>query len=165
MPLHVRFLAPPRWYGFLLMRGFPFSFLSPVPVIRSPACPACATIKRVLRGAAKLPLRRATNDTALFPVDRRIYVVEQLPSAEPWSALWDAHAQPFNRGWLLNQGFLAAEGEADYVALHDVDMLPVGVNYSYPPHRFAHLAAQASQFRDGSGSDGNTNGARQSSPR
>ena len=44
----------------------------------------------------------------------RIYVVEQLGG------------QPFNRGWLLNHGFLAAENETDYVVTHDVDMLPLG---------------------------------------
>eukprot|EP00242_Pyramimonas_sp_CCMP2087_P005724 CAMPEP_0198216280 /NCGR_PEP_ID=MMETSP1445-20131203/56322_1 /TAXON_ID=36898 /ORGANISM="Pyramimonas sp., Strain CCMP2087" /LENGTH=401 /DNA_ID=CAMNT_0043892431 /DNA_START=172 /DNA_END=1374 /DNA_ORIENTATION=- len=87
----------------------------------------------------------------------RIYVVEQLRSSEAWSH--SGSVQPFNRGWLLNQGFLAAERDNfTYVALHDVDMLPVGVDYSYPRHKFAHLAAEASQFRDGSGSDGNRNG-------
>ena len=39
---------------------------------------------------------------------------------------------PFNRGKLLNIGFIEAERlGCDYIALHDVDMLPVDVDYSY----------------------------------
>jgi hypothetical protein len=39
---------------------------------------------------------------------------------------------PFNRGKLLNIGVIEAERlECDYVVLHDVDMLPVDVDYSY----------------------------------
>lgn len=52
----------------------------------------------------------------------RIIVAEQLGSG------------PFNRGALLNVAFLEAEKqEAAYVAVHDVDMLPLeGVDYSNP---------------------------------
>jgi hypothetical protein len=39
---------------------------------------------------------------------------------------------PFNRGWLLNIGFVKAkELGCDYVVFHDVDMLPMDVDYSY----------------------------------
>ncbi len=38
----------------------------------------------------------------------------------------------FNRGKLLNVGFLyAKKNKCDYVAFHDVDMIPVDVDYSY----------------------------------
>jgi len=72
----------------------------------------------------------------------RLYVVEQLG------------ALPFNRGWLLNHGFLAAENETDYVVTHDVDMLPLGADYRYPSQSqegvgFAHMATEASQFDGG----------------
>ena len=41
-------------------------------------------------------------------------------------------ASLFNRGMLLNIGFKEAKEEGcDYVVLHDVDMLPEYVNYSY----------------------------------
>jgi hypothetical protein len=41
-------------------------------------------------------------------------------------------AKLFNRGMLLNIGFIEAkELQCDYVVLHDVDMLPVDVDYSY----------------------------------
>jgi hypothetical protein len=41
-------------------------------------------------------------------------------------------AKQFNRGMLLNIGFkIAKEKKCHYVVFHDVDMLPVGVDYSY----------------------------------
>jgi hypothetical protein len=48
-----------------------------------------------------------------------IFVIEQMPG------------KAFNRGKLLNIGVLEAPGY-DYYALHDVDMLPVKSDYSYP---------------------------------
>jgi len=42
------------------------------------------------------------------------------------------NATTFNRGKLLNVGFIEAEKlKCDYVVFHDVDMLPVDVDYSY----------------------------------
>ena len=39
---------------------------------------------------------------------------------------------PFNRGKLLNIGFKTAlRKQCDYVVFHDIDMLPVDVDYSY----------------------------------
>ena len=41
-------------------------------------------------------------------------------------------AKTFNRGKLLNIGFLQAKKlKCDYVVFHDVDMLPIDVDYSY----------------------------------
>ena len=40
---------------------------------------------------------------------------------------------PFNRGMLLNIAFLKAkEYKCDYIVLHDIDMLPIDADYSYP---------------------------------
>ena len=53
-------------------------------------------------------------------IDYELIVVEQL-----------GHT-PFNRGKLLNVGFKEAQSKrCDYVVFHDVDMLPVEVDYSY----------------------------------
>ena len=64
-----------------------------------------------------------------------IYVVNQLGNA------------PFNRGKLLNIGFLYAEKKADAFDLSDVDMLAVEghVDFSFPKAA-THLASAASQF-------------------
>jgi uncharacterized protein YifN (PemK superfamily) len=42
------------------------------------------------------------------------------------------NAKQFNRGMLLNIGFIEAKNlKCDYVVFHDVDMLPIYVDYSY----------------------------------
>lgn len=48
----------------------------------------------------------------------------------------------FNRGALANIGFLIAKNSSDYIAIHDVDLIPLNNNlsYSYPnlgPHHIA----------------------------
>ena len=50
----------------------------------------------------------------------------------------------FNRGQLLNVGELVTRGSHDYIAMHDVDLLPMNdkLPYSYPDDRIAmHLAS------------------------
>lgn len=61
----------------------------------------------------------------LFP-DAQFIVVEQEPG------------KPFNRGKLLNTGFL--ESDADYFAFQDVDMLAINADYS-PPDTIRQLAS------------------------
>lgn len=65
-------------------------------------------------------------------INADIFVIEQ------------ADQKPFNRGKLLNIGFLEAEGY-DYYALHDVDMLPVKSDYSKPEWPTL-LATKVQQF-------------------
>ena len=54
----------------------------------------------------------------------------------------------FNRSGTKNAAFLAAKEEGcDYVAFHDVDMLPEdGVDYSYPEDNPVHIATYLSQW-------------------
>ena len=55
-------------------------------------------------------------------------------------------AESFNRGKLLNIGFIQAEKlGCDYVVFHDVDMVPQKVDYSYADHPM-HLATQDIPF-------------------
>eukprot|EP00041_Stephanoeca_diplocostata_P014773 m.278972 g.278972 ORF g.278972 m.278972 type:complete len:425 (+) comp19794_c0_seq1:186-1460(+) len=63
-------------------------------------------------------------------VDFEIFVVNQTDN---WR---------FNRGQLINVGFLMAERSCDYIAMHDVDLLPLNPNlsYTYPRHTM-HLAS------------------------
>ncbi|MDO6431641.1 galactosyltransferase-related protein [Flavitalea sp. BT771] len=70
----------------------------------------------------------------LFP-DADIYIVHQLGEG------------PFNRGKLLNIGFLYAENKADAFDLSDIDMLAVDghVDYSFPSC-VTHMASAASQY-------------------
>ncbi len=59
----------------------------------------------------------------------KLYVVEQLDT------------KPFNRGKLINAGYLEFKKEFDYFAAHDVDMLPETANYAYTDNP-CHLATQ-----------------------
>lgn len=58
-------------------------------------------------------------------------------------------AKLFNRGMLLNIGFkYAKKYRCDYVIFHDVDMLPVSVDYSYsdiPLHMSTHFINEADE--------------------
>jgi len=38
---------------------------------------------------------------------------------------------PFNRGALVNAGFLLGEADSDYLCIHDVDYLPIWADYSH----------------------------------
>lgn len=68
-------------------------------------------------------------------IDYEIFVIEQ------------ADDKPFNRAKLLNVGFKEADG-FDYFAFHDVDMLPVDSDYSYPDGP-THLSSEVEQFNWG----------------
>lgn len=52
-------------------------------------------------------------------VRHQIWVINQV----------DGHR--FNRASLLNIGFLLSRGDCDYIAMHDVDLLPLNDNLSY----------------------------------
>ena len=66
-----------------------------------------------------------------FDIPYKIYVIEQ------------DNAKLFNRGMLLNIGYkYAKKDRCDYLVFHDVDMLPVQVDYGYsdiPLHMATHF--------------------------
>ena len=64
-------------------------------------------------------------------IDYKIYVINQK----------DLYR--FNRASLINVGFLISRSECDYMAMHDVDLLPLNPNltYHYPSDGPFHLAA------------------------
>lgn len=74
-------------------------------------------------------------------IEHKIYIIEQ---GGPW--------RPFNRGALLNAGFILANNEdtdpVSWYVFHDVDMLPVTANYAYCEGP-THLVTDASQFENG----------------
>uniref|UniRef100_H2Y8T6 Beta-1,4-galactosyltransferase 7 n=1 Tax=Ciona savignyi TaxID=51511 RepID=H2Y8T6_CIOSA len=49
----------------------------------------------------------------------------------------------FNRGFLINIGFLLSRDKFDYMVMHDIDLLPVNplLNYSYPDEGPYHLSS------------------------
>jgi predicted glycosyltransferase involved in capsule biosynthesis len=52
--------------------------------------------------------------------------------------------KPFNRAKLLNIGFDYVKDKSDYVCFHDIDMIPVNIDYSYPDKPY-HLAINLPQ--------------------
>lgn len=63
-------------------------------------------------------------------VDHQIFVLNQVDQYR------------FNRASLINVGYLFTKNEYDYIAMHDVDLLPLNseLKYYYPTQPF-HLAA------------------------
>ena len=56
--------------------------------------------------------------------------------------------KPFNRGKLLNIGFQEAQRRrCDYIVFHDIDMLPIDVNYAYLDYP-VHLATDELPFEE-----------------
>ena len=49
----------------------------------------------------------------------------------------------FNRAALINAGFLLTKNDFDYIAIHDIDLLPLNLNlsYHYPVNGPYHLSA------------------------
>ncbi len=64
--------------------------------------------------------RHMTHYLSKNNIDYNIFIIEQ------------DNAKQFNRGMLLNIGFkYAVDNKCDYVVFHDIDMLPIDVDYSY----------------------------------
>jgi hypothetical protein len=68
-------------------------------------------------------------------IDFNIFIIEQFD------------AKPFNRAKLLNIGYLESSNY-DYFAFHDIDMIPIDSDYSYPEGP-THLASEVEQFNWG----------------
>ena len=83
-------------------------------------------------GNLKTLLKKLKDFPILNPHD--IYVIEQSNDG-----------RSFNKGKLLNAGYLLLKDTYDYFCFHDVDMLPVNADYSYPVYP-THIATKASQF-------------------
>lgn len=66
-----------------------------------------------------------------------IIIVEQLDN------------KPFNRGKLLNIGFDFNKNCSDYFCFHDIDMIPIESDYTYPDKPY-HMATNVEQFGGGS---------------
>lgn len=57
--------------------------------------------------------------------------MERLPSFHIKNLLWFCHTDRFNRASLINIGYIVSKKDCDYVAMHDVDLLPRNNDLSY----------------------------------
>jgi xylosylprotein 4-beta-galactosyltransferase len=64
-------------------------------------------------------------------IDFKIYIINQVDSFR------------FNRASLINVGFLESAQECDYIAMHDVDLVPLNaqLDYGYPTKGPYHVAS------------------------
>lgn len=88
-----------------------------------------------------VPYRDRPQHLAQFIPHMRAY----LPGAKI-IIVEQADEKPFNRGKLLNIGFLESERDTHYV-FHDIDMLPINVDYE-PNVGVTQLAGSNIQLRD-----------------
>lgn len=81
-----------------------------------------------------IPYRdRADHMNAMLPHTISFFRRNQNPRIEPFFCIVEQSDQvPFNRGALLNQGYLAVRDVVDCVCFHDVDYLPVWADYTEP---------------------------------
>lgn len=66
-------------------------------------------------------------------LDFNIVIVEQFDK------------KPFNRAKLLNIGYDYKKDKSDYFCFHDIDMIPIEADYSYPDKPY-HMATKVGQF-------------------
>lgn len=84
--------------------------------------------------------------------NRRKHLDELLPRLEAYCKNYEfkifiieqANSLPFNKGLLLNAGFIESE-KFDYWAFNDVDYFPLDVDYSYQPG-VTHLAYHVEEY-------------------
>lgn len=67
-------------------------------------------------------------------IEHHLYVIEQ------------GNSKVFNKGKLLNAGYDLTQHSYDYVCFHDVDLIPLEADYSYPDCP-TNLVSYASQFK------------------
>ncbi len=84
------------------------------------------------RLAILVPYRNRAEHLARFVPHTLRYLAAQPGLAFTLHIIEQDAAGPFNRGALLNAGALIVGERADYLCVHDVDYLPLAVDYSYP---------------------------------
>lgn len=75
---------------------------------------------------------RASHLDAFVPHVRAYFARDKLDRIIPYrvTIVEQEPGLPFNRGALLNVGFVIGEKQSDYTCLHDIDYLPIWADYS-----------------------------------
>lgn len=104
-------------------------------------------IDRKVEGSHKLailvPFRDRFDELVFFVPNLSKFLNEQGIKLFNIYILNQTRRYRFNRGALTNAGFLLTRNESDYIAIHDVDLLPMNRNlsYEYPEKGPYHLAS------------------------
>ena len=80
--------------------------------------------------------------------DRELHLKTIIPALKTYGidiiVVEQESGKPFNRAKLFNIGFLESKGY-DYIICHDVDLMPVDVDYSYHPTT-CHISSRISTY-------------------
>ncbi|XP_021362091.1 beta-1,4-galactosyltransferase 7-like [Mizuhopecten yessoensis] len=100
------------------------------------------TYNKTHKMALLVPFRNCTNELKEFAphmmkflnnqrIPHTIYVINQVDDLR------------FNRATLVNIGFIESHPDCDYIAIHDVDLLPLNpkLNYSFPSEGPFHVSS------------------------
>lgn len=95
------------------------------------------------RLAVIVPFRDRFDELISFVPHLSKFLHEQQISNSKIYIINQSKRYRFNRGALANVGFLLARNQSDYIAIHDVDLLPLNANlsYSYPRDGPYHLSS------------------------
>lgn len=95
------------------------------------------------RLAVVVPFRDRFDELLLFVPLLTDFLVKQHIQSFRFYIINQSSRYRFNRGALINVGFLLARNTSDYIAIHDVDLIPLNQNlsYSYPSRGPYHLAS------------------------
>lgn len=91
-----------------------------------------------------IPFRDRFDELLIFLTHMKLFLKEQKVEYEIY-VVNQVDSFRFNRGSLINVGFLfiREHTDCDFIAMHDVDLIPVNprLNYSYPGDSIMHIAA------------------------
>lgn len=95
------------------------------------------------RLAILVPFRERFDELIVFAPHIHKFLLAQKIDNFTIYILNQSRRYRFNRGALTNVGFILAKNESDYIAIHDVDLLPINKNlsYAYPESGPYHLAS------------------------
>lgn len=92
--------------------------------------------------AVVVPFRERTNQLLRFIPHMHVFLKRQNISHE-FYVINQVDKYRFNRASLINVGFLLARNRSSYIAIHDVDLLPLNdkLSYQFPVNGPFHVSA------------------------
>lgn len=95
------------------------------------------------RLAILVPFRDRFDELLAFLPYMHQFLRDQDIGPFKFYVLNQSHKYRFNRGALANVGYTLAKSESDYIAIHDVDLIPLNNNlsYAYPDKGPYHLTS------------------------
>jgi hypothetical protein len=84
----------------------------------------CAQASDEHRLAVIVPFKNRDSELAEFVPFMSKFLSKQNIAHEIWIVDQAEDDKTFNRGWLINVGFVLSNSTCDYLVMHDVDLLP-----------------------------------------